>query len=229
MATIPRSHPALSLSLSDSLLTPLLSSASDGSSIHTNGSVAAAQQDLQSTSLTVYATARRLGLGKPLRVMIETANNGPVVLQSYISPPSVGSQSKDGADAVHGMEDIIATTRHSLQFVSSRTIHQDTDNDPTNGAMLADTPENNDSEDVPGQDDVPQSEEGLEDTDEEESGDELSKVLVATAVGPSSRHLRDARRAIAKLEKLGTEFQQELNRQAEESRRIESEGVTSEE
>ncbi|KAJ1326661.1 DUF5308 domain-containing protein [Microdochium nivale] len=78
MANLINRHPDLALHLSDRTLTPLVSSARDQNRHD-------ALASLSHTALYAHLTAQRLGFGKPKRIIVEHANNGPLVLQSFIS------------------------------------------------------------------------------------------------------------------------------------------------
>ena len=84
MASLPAQHASLSLHLTDRTLTPILSSARDN-----NPERQAGLDALASTALATYASALRLELGNPVRVMVEFENNGPVVLSSLLDPEAV--------------------------------------------------------------------------------------------------------------------------------------------
>lgn len=80
----------IAFSISDRNLTPLLSSSQDNQHVPgSDNTQAQALHALTTTSITAYETARRLGYGTLQRLMIETGNDGPVLLQSYLDPSSV--------------------------------------------------------------------------------------------------------------------------------------------
>ncbi len=84
MASLPSQHPSLSLHLTDRALTPIISS-----SRSSNPDRQAALETLVSTALAAHASALRLGLGNPVRILVETDDNGPVVLSSLLDPEPV--------------------------------------------------------------------------------------------------------------------------------------------
>lgn len=92
-----QAHPNLSLHLTDRALNPLLSSActTASSSNHdlNTSEIAQSAHALDSLTLaanTAFESAKRLGLGLPQRVMVETEDNGPILLHSYMNPEAVG-------------------------------------------------------------------------------------------------------------------------------------------
>jgi hypothetical protein len=78
MAIPPAHH------LTDRSLTPIISSSRTSTQLQ-------ALASLTHTSLNAYETVQRLGLGTPQRVMIEHANNGPVILQTFLTPHNPAS------------------------------------------------------------------------------------------------------------------------------------------
>lgn len=93
-------HPNLSLHLTDRALNPLLSSASTTASssnhdLSTADNVPGNAHALDSLTLaanTAFESAKRLGLGLPQRVMVETSNGGPILLHSFMGPQAIGLQ-----------------------------------------------------------------------------------------------------------------------------------------
>ncbi|KAI1362144.1 hypothetical protein F5Y08DRAFT_313050 [Xylaria arbuscula] len=79
MANLPSQHPNLALHLTDSALTPLITSARAQSHLETLTA-------LSHTALDAYESAQRFGLGVPQRIMVEHGDDGPVLLQSFLSP-----------------------------------------------------------------------------------------------------------------------------------------------
>lgn len=88
MANLSANHPTIALHICDRNLTPLLTSSRPSQSIQASEATQALHI-LTTTSINAYETARHLGYGAPQRIMAETVNDGPVLLQSYINPSSV--------------------------------------------------------------------------------------------------------------------------------------------
>ncbi|KAI9802646.1 MAG: hypothetical protein M1825_002668 [Sarcosagium campestre] len=84
MAEIPgdpsQNHPTLTLYLADTTLHPLLSSATspDGPTALTK---------LTSAFLSIHEMGSRFKLGVPKRLILETAEGGPVLVQSHLGAP----------------------------------------------------------------------------------------------------------------------------------------------
>lgn len=199
MATLPSIHPSLSLHLSDRALTPILSSSSNspqtsdaapGSHSSTHESLheiqADALADLTTTSVAAYDTASRLGLGLPQRIMVESVDNGPVIVHSYISPPR--SQSAPMNEDAMGAA-LVKQTRALLRPVS-----QQTDVGAGQGGQ----------DDHYGRHDI-----SRDDEEEEESEGFEPPLLIATVIAPSGAEAVQARRATTKLERIGREFQRQ--------------------
>lgn len=74
------SLPGLSLHLSDSTLAPLVSTASPSSP------EAPPLKLLTTAALSAHTAASRLGLGYPIRILVETRERGPIVLHSFLDP-----------------------------------------------------------------------------------------------------------------------------------------------
>ncbi|KAI1149384.1 hypothetical protein F4825DRAFT_52947 [Nemania diffusa] len=80
MANLPFQHPDLAIHLTDSALTPLITSARTQAHLD-------ALTTLSHTALSAHESAARLGLGAPQRIMVERGDDGPVLLQTFLSPP----------------------------------------------------------------------------------------------------------------------------------------------
>ncbi|RYP92979.1 hypothetical protein DL770_000853 [Monosporascus sp. CRB-9-2] len=222
MASLPAKHPNLSLHLTDRALTPLITSAS-----------ASAQQldaltSLSHTALSAHETASRLGLGVPQRVMVEHGGGGggPLVLQSFLSPSSSSASSAsastltpgaagdggtdqaatrpgtrangaDGGDtAAEGAADgkeqgegepeperMTHDTMSSTTTARLQRLQLQTQEELTAGARVGDDDYSGDAE--------------------EEEGVNTPPMLVGIVVAPRADEALDARRAAARLERVG--------------------------
>ena len=99
MAHPVQAHPNLSLHLTDRALNSLVSSASTASSSNhdpnATGNISSNAHALESLTLaanTAFESAKRLGLGLPQRMMVETMDKGPIVLHSYMNPAAFVAQ-----------------------------------------------------------------------------------------------------------------------------------------
>ncbi|RYP02919.1 hypothetical protein DL764_005496 [Monosporascus ibericus] len=236
MASLPAKHPNLSLHLTDRALTPLITSA------RASAQQLDALTSLSHTALSAHETASRLGLGAPQRVMVEHGGGGgggPVVLQSFLSPSSSsassasastlnpGTAGDDGADlaatrpgtrangadgrdtAAEGTADgeeqgepepePERTTQDSMSSTTTARLQRlqlQTQEELTTGARVGD-------DDYSGE-------------AEEEEGVNTPPMLVGVVVAPSADEALDARRAAARLERVGRVVQArwaEANRQ----------------
>ncbi|KAK0107387.1 hypothetical protein ONS95_004079 [Cadophora gregata] len=90
MAKVPPQVDSFGLHVADRGLNPVLSSSQFSSTCSTTSQPRRQFQSLSSlttTAINVHDTALRLGLGSPLRIMVETQSSGPVVLTSYLYSP----------------------------------------------------------------------------------------------------------------------------------------------
>ncbi|RYP55345.1 hypothetical protein DL768_000100 [Monosporascus sp. mg162] len=244
MASLPAKHPNLSLHLTDRALTPLITSA------RASAQQLDALTSLSHTALSAHETASRLGLGVPQRVMVEHGGGGgPLVLQSFLSPSSSSASSAsasapasalnpgtagdggtdqaamqpgtrangaDGgdtaaertADAEEQGEGEREQERTSHDTMSSTTtarlqrLQLQTQEELTAGARVGDDDYNGDAE-------------------EEEEGVNTPPMLIGIVVAPSADEALDARRAAARLERVGRVVQA---RWAEASRQDDGNG-----
>lgn len=151
MTNLPAQHPSLSLHLTDSTLTPLITSSSSPTHLNSLTSLA-------STALTSHAAVSRVKLGQPQRVMVEYPDRGAVVLQSFIDPQTQqqAGESRPGTSSRES-----TSTRASTSKV----------------------------------------------TGDEDEG--KPPRLVGVVVAGSADQTKEARRAAARLERVGREFQRE--------------------
>jgi hypothetical protein len=229
MANLPSQYPHLALHLTDRALTPLITSARGQQRLQ---SLTA----LSHTALNAHESALRLGLGMPQRVMVEHGE-GPVFLQTFMSPqpapvaPSLphDDQTRPSAPDTGNMSAAIAqlaslsvssangATQHSqapAQNPQPQTQQQQgalalaaesrgtaqSGPAPTTSAYLrgavATDDEHEHSAFLGGEHDI----------DNEENSD-APPMLVGIVVGPSSDDTLEARRAAARLERVGREIQ----------------------
>jgi hypothetical protein len=91
MAHLPSHYPSLALHLSDRALTPIISSSAGsgpGAPDDRDHDRLPALTALTSTALAAHDAAQRLDLGSPLRLVVEFADAGPVVLSAFLDPPT---------------------------------------------------------------------------------------------------------------------------------------------
>lgn len=227
MATsLPSQHPHLAIHLTDRALTPVISSSlppatfssqpqakpktfstsppssasSSSSSPTASESPTSSQADslalLTSTALSSYDTAKRLDRGAPLRTMIEYGSpppapppnkegpGGPVVLHSYMCPMGL----------VFGAPGARNRRRGSQGSLTTAAAEEDTTEDEGDGKAVA-------------------SQERVEVENEGEGADgegpNAPPMFTSTVVAPDASHLRDARRAAGRLERLARVVQTE--------------------
>jgi len=205
MSNLSANHSTIAFHISDRTLTPLLSSSqqsqqhvshSDGS-----GSQTQALHALTTASINAYETARRLGYGAMQRLMIETTNNGPVLLQSYMNPSSVIPRGLiSDVEITDGhMNDLLDVGRPSTG-ISEQT----TSSELANSEQLLHLTNGFDTNHGPLMD--------------ENSGDESSAIqppptLFATVVVPRRSELGGGRTVAMRMERLGRQFQREWVRE----------------
>lgn len=223
MSTLAANNPSLYLNLSDAIGANIVAS-NITNSAHSNTATIPARQDLHAATLTTYTTARRLGLGRPLRVMLETAGKGSVALHSYLNAPVRHRHTRDtrastpeyvdNGDEAH---DIVANTRDGIHDVNDGVIKRAATKDQHyhNGT----TSDYESTEETLGH----ATHEGSSYENEYESAEsedeQMSKLLVATVVTPDASHIKNARRVMASLERLGTLYQKEMAKEGQDSAR----------
>jgi hypothetical protein len=158
MSTLPSQHPKLSLHLADQALTPIITSSRSQPQLESLTSLTAA-------ALTAHSAAQRLGLGVPLRMMVEHTggSSAPLILASFLNPDA-GLCSAP----IVGLNGSAQTQRTDLPDAR---------------------PASN--------------------TDAEGANVDAAPMLLSLVVAGSSDDALEARRAAARLEKVGGEFQKE--------------------
>ncbi|KAI0849227.1 hypothetical protein F5Y00DRAFT_235981 [Daldinia vernicosa] len=198
MANLPSQHPHLSLHLTDRSLTPLITSAPRSGS----PSRLEALTSLSHAALAAHESASRLGLGAPLRVMVEHADSGPVVLQSFLRADTSPSPTSTTTTTTN---DIIHTNTNPPSTSASSSTAADPDPEPTNG-----TPNNNNSPPTsPLERRLQQLQfpaDGAPDHPDPEDAN-APPMLISVVVAPTADEARDARRAAARLERVGRAIQ----------------------
>lgn len=171
MAALQSSSSQLALHLADRALTPILSSSRAPSSNYDPQSQGQAQalSSLTTAAITAYDTAARLGLGLPQRIMIETQSLGPIILHSYLIPPS--TQRTPTLQDHEDVRGIVEQTREDLRPLSGTTNTESTDERAeSNEALVNGIPEVG----------------GAENAEAGESTVQPPPLLIASVVAPTS-------------------------------------------
>ncbi|CAJ2502824.1 Uu.00g102180.m01.CDS01 [Anthostomella pinea] len=246
MANLPVQHPNLSLHLTDRALNPLITSSS--SSSRNSPSQLQALTSLSHTALNAHESALRLGLGSAQRIMVEHADGGPVLLQTFLnSKPSSASSSSSVAvaaavgritTATNGMARLsiangddqqepgalalAASTRNGgLEDASPLTLSSTSPYTTTAGpSNSSNNPHLRGGADDPQtlhlDNNNPNNEQAEHDDDEEDAN--TPPMLVGLVVAPSADDTLDARRAAARLERVGREIQSRWTEVQDQSR-----------
>ncbi|KAF4468888.1 hypothetical protein FALBO_4231 [Fusarium albosuccineum] len=137
---------------------------------------------LTSSALSSQTAAQRLGLGRPQRLMVEYPERGPVVLHSYLDPRDAVEPTTGNSNAA-----AVAAAAAAVSSSSRPGSARGSSHGPDSRAPRSEPP--------PPQDD-PRSE-------------DAAPLLVGVVVAGSADEAREARRASARLERVGREFQRE--------------------
>ena len=132
--------------------------------------------------------------------MIEMQSSGPVILHSYLTPQAT---QKPPSRRLRGHEterEIVEQAREDLRPLSETT-------DPGIDNVVLVNGVTNDGQDSP---------EGTED-EETETRVQQPPLLISSVVAPSAADTSEARRAAARLERTGRDFQREWIREQEEA------------
>ncbi|RDW82013.1 hypothetical protein BP6252_03125 [Coleophoma cylindrospora] len=205
MASLPSANPHLAIHLADRALTPLISSSSataspSASSDHDERSTPAQQLQSQSlssltaTAITAYDTAARLQLGLPQRLMISTETGGPIILHSFLNPTSSSAAPPQLLACSRAERDIVQEAREGLRPLTATTAGSNSEEGPEEDGTL-----------VNGSTACGERIAGTEAV--EETNLSSAPLLIGTVIAPRTDEVADARRAAARLEKLGVEFQ----------------------
>ncbi|KAM0520167.1 hypothetical protein ACHAPE_003447 [Trichoderma viride] len=139
---------------------------------------------LTSSAITSQTTAQRANLGRPQRIMVEYPDSGAVVLQSYLDPRESG-----GGGGVDHLSSEPEPDSFSKYKYKDEHEHMADDDDDSSSTRTPDTAR-------PATVD-----------------DSVAPVLISVVVAATSDDAREARRAAARLERIGREFQREWTAQ----------------
>ncbi|PTB64180.1 hypothetical protein BBK36DRAFT_1124878 [Trichoderma citrinoviride] len=136
---------------------------------------------LTSSAITAQTAAQRANLGRPQRIMVEYPDSGAVVLQSYLDPRESGG---GGGGVLESEAGSVSKYKHDHGHGHGHDAEADVDVDV----------------DV----DVE-----ADDATARTADDAGPPVLIGVVVAASSDDAREARRAAARLERIGREIQKE--------------------
>jgi len=189
--------------LADRALTPILSTAPIPSPSNPRPSSRQSQQHLQSltslttTAIAAYNAASRLGLGTPQRIIVETRSSGPVILHSYLNPPSQQQPKPQPTIEDASERRILEQTRDDLRPLTATT---------EGGSEVA-TLDNMEVM-TNGMD----GSSGVEEVKQEDDDSTLqrSPLLIASVIAPT---LGEAKKAAGVLEQTGKDIQREIQKE----------------
>ncbi|KAJ9156017.1 hypothetical protein NKR23_g1033 [Pleurostoma richardsiae] len=234
MTSLPAQHPTLAIHLTDRALTPIISSAASSSSSdqpHTSSTTTdkprrlAALSSLSATALAAHDAAKRFNMGSPLRMMVEYAPGGPLLLESFLCPMSLvmgadptnsvnanadrpGSPASDAATAAGSRPGTPRPVHHEQPAAGGVPDEEEEERRPAVGVAV-------ETNGVPGLATlVPQRGGGyLDDEDDNDEDDDPNgpPMLIGLVLAPHSAdgEAVEARRAARRLERLARTFQTE--------------------
>jgi hypothetical protein len=142
---------------------------------------------LTSSAITSQTTAQRANLGRPQRIMVEYPDSGAVVLQSYLDPRESGG---GGVDHISSEPEPDSFSKYKYKDEHEHEHeHMAFDDDDSSSTRTPDTAR-------PATVD-----------------DSVAPVLISVVVAATSDDAKEARRAAARLERIGREFQREWTAQ----------------
>ncbi|SZF03958.1 unnamed protein product [Blumeria hordei] len=185
--------PQLALHLADGALAPLFSSADfdtprvPGLQFQTQ---AQALSSLTNTAIIAYDTSLRLGLGAPMRIMVEMQSSGPIVLQSFLNPSSI-----DNNEGNKNSRSLIEIDGEPQKSIESCLGNGTTDRGSKGSKMCVPDLSIANDKDV---------------HEEREDRNPISPsppLLIAVVVAPTSSEAAEARKAASQLVRAGRECQ----------------------
>ncbi|RDA83150.1 hypothetical protein CP532_3184 [Ophiocordyceps camponoti-leonardi (nom. inval.)] len=191
MANLPSQHPSLAIHLSDLTLTPLISSSSSNLESLTS---------LASSAIVSHTSAHRAHLGRPQRIMVEYPDRGPVLLYSYLDPldAALSSRNPDASSSPPSpcSSPLPPSSSSSSYFPddAAAVISKHGRPNPNQGRSHKNETEPDVRRDNHAHDSKAQ---------------EPAPFLVGLVVAASPDDAPEARRAAARLERVGREFQRE--------------------
>ncbi|KAG5988212.1 hypothetical protein E4U54_004730 [Claviceps lovelessii] len=208
MTHLPSEHPTLAIHLSEKKLTPILTSSATTSNLK-------ALSSLAKSALYAQKTTRRARLGQLQRIVVEYPDSGPVVLETFLDPPetadattttgssgaAAAAAAAAGPDGKRAEEEAIRRMRlqqqqRQRQQQQQRRLQQQRLQQQRLQQSLGHTRHQQYTQD--------QQQEEEEEEDENET-----PLLVGLVVAKSPDDVDEATQALACVEELGREFQDE--------------------
>ncbi|KAI0402547.1 hypothetical protein F4802DRAFT_351052 [Xylaria palmicola] len=211
MANLPSQHPALGLHLTDRTFTPLITSARAEPQLEHLTALAHAAQ-------AAHESALRLGLGVPQRIMVEHHGDGPVLLQTFLSPhpppANTAPEDEQAARSPSPSPSTSATNGHPQHAPGETPLDQDQGQGSLAHAAAAESvvPVHGDPATAAyrhlllGHDAVAAAA-AAADIDDLDEDPDAPPMLVGIVVAARAGEALDVRRAAARLERVGREIQ----------------------